>query len=106
MPFFQYSEGGIDITDYLQFIIAAIILIMLGFVIFRSTRSEAEPQIEPELSVEELLESTKEDESSLEEIGYTEKSEARILIEKFIDENPAAVASLLRNWIEESSDWE
>ena len=106
VPFFQYSEGGIDITDYLQFIIAAIILIMLGFVIFRSTRSEAEPQIEPELSVEELLESTKEDESSLEEIGYTEKSEARILIEKFIDENPAAVASLLRNWIEESSDWE
>ena len=106
VPFFQYSTGGVDFTDYLQFIIAAAILIMLGFVIFRSTRSEEEPEIEPELSVENLLESTKEEESVLEEIGYSEKSETRILIEKFIDENPAAVASLLRNWIEESDEWE
>ncbi|MCR4841952.1 MAG: flagellar biosynthesis protein [Eubacterium sp.] len=109
VPFFQYSENEFDVTDYLQFIIAAAILIMLGFVIFRSTRSqsEEEPEIEPELSVEDLLESTKEEEPILEEIGYAEKSEARVLIEKFIDENPAAVASLLRNWIEDdSSEWD
>ena len=32
-----------------------------------------------------------------------EKSETRKMIEKFVDENPEAVASLLRNWL--SEDW-
>jgi len=50
-----------------------------------------------------LLESTKLEEK-LEDIGYTEKSEIRILIEKFVDEKPEAAASLLRNWLEE--EWE
>ena len=59
-------------------------------------------EIEPELSVETLLETTKE--AELEDIGMNEKSEARILIEKFVDENPEAVASLLRNWL--SDEWE
>ena len=62
--------------------------------------------MEPELSVESLLESTRDENENLEEIGFNERSEARILIEKFIDENPAAVASLLRNWIEEADEWE
>ena len=44
-----------------------------------------------------------EEEEELEDIGYTEKSEARILIEKFVDEKPEAVAQLLRNWLNE--DW-
>lgn len=69
---------------------------------FRSTRKEQEAELEPELSVESLLETTKTAEmESLEDIGYTEKSETRILIEKFVDENPEAVASLLRNWLNE-----
>ena len=83
-------------------------MLMLGFVVFRSTRRESqepEPEIEPELSVEALLESTKEAESDeLEDIGFTEKSEIRVLIEKFVDENPEAAASLLRNWLNE--EWE
>ena len=29
------------------------------------------------------------------------KSETRLMIEKFVDENPEAVASLLRNWLNE-----
>ena len=33
----------------------------------------------------------------------SDKSETRQLIEKFVDENPEAVALLLRNWINE--DW-
>ena len=37
----------------------------------------------------------------MEEIGYNEKSEIRLLIEKFVEEKPEAVASLLRNWLEE-----
>ena len=41
---------------------------------------------------------------TLEDIGYNEKSDVRLMIEKFVDENPDAVASLLRNWLNE--DWE
>ena len=40
----------------------------------------------------------------MEDIGYSEKSETRLLIEKFVDENPDAAALLLRNWLNE--DWE
>jgi flagellar M-ring protein FliF len=63
----------------------------------RSTKSEEE---EEELSVESLLQSTPE---VLEDIELGEKSETRKLIEKFVDENPEAVANLLRNWL--SEDW-
>ena len=41
---------------------------------------------------------------TLEDIGYSEKTETRILIEKFVEENPDAAALLLRNWLNE--DWE
>ena len=60
-------------------------------------------ELEPELSVEDLLATTQEESESLEEIELGEKSETRTMIEKFVDENPEAVASLLRNWINE--DW-
>ena len=60
--------------------------------------------MEPELSVETLLEATAEATEQLEDIGYNEKSEVRLMIEKFVDENPEAVAQLLRNWLNE--DWE
>lgn len=56
---------------------------------------------EEELSVESLLQSTPQ--SDLENIEFDEKSESRKIIEKFVDENPEAVASLLRNWLNE--DW-
>ena len=70
-----------------------------------STRKEKAPELEPELSVETLLQTTKEnEEENLEDIGFKEKSEARVLIEKFVEEKPEAVASLLRNWLNE--DWE
>ena len=62
---------------------------------FRSTRKQKETEPEPELSVEALLESTAEAEDELEDIGYSEKSETRILIEKFVDEKPDAAALLL-----------
>ncbi|MCR5665740.1 MAG: flagellar M-ring protein FliF [Eubacterium sp.] len=103
VPFFQYSEGsGRTLTDYLEIILAILIFALLGFVVFRSTRkNKEEEEVQPELSVETLLESTKEAEEVLEDIDYTEKSETRLLIEKFVDENPEAVASLLRNWLED-----
>lgn len=50
------------------------------------------------------LEQTAENNEPLEDIGYNEKTETRLLIEKFVDENPEAAAQLLRNWLNE--DWE
>ena len=88
----------------MQIALAVLIFAVLGFVVFRSTRGEREPELEEELSVESLLESTKENQPPLEDIGFNEKSETRMLIEKFVDENPEAVASLLRNWLNE--EWE
>ena len=103
-PIFQYSSGGRTLSDYLQIILAVLILLLLGYVVFRSTRKEKQAEMEEELSVESLLESTKENQKPLEDIGYNEKSETRLLIEKFVEEKPEAAASLLRNWLNE--EWE
>lgn len=101
VPLFHYSEGsGRGLTDYLQIVLAVLILAMLGFVVFRSLRGEKEEELAEEVTVESLLEAQEEE---LEDIGFSEKSEARILIEKFVDENPEAVAALLRNWL--NDDW-
>ncbi len=101
IPLFQYSEGsGRDLTDYLQIILAVLIFAMLGFVVFRTMRGEKEEELAEEVTVESLLEAQ---EDELEDIGFSEKSEARVLIEKFVDENPEAVAALLRNWL--NDDW-
>ena len=52
--------------------------------------------------VEQLLATTKENQS-LDDIEFSDKSETRKMIEKFVDENPEAAANLLRNWLNE--DW-
>lgn len=104
-PVFVAKERGIrSVSDIFQIALAVLIFALLGYVVFRSTRRYAETESEPELSVETLLQSTAEEQSMLDDIGYSEKSETRILIEKFVDENPDAVALLLRNWLNE--DWE
>lgn len=103
VPYFEYSvDAGRSLVDYLEIALAVLIFALLGYVVFRSTRPEKTEELEPELSVESLLESTKSE--PLEDIGYTEKSDTRILIEKFVDEKPEAAAALLRNWLEEEWD--
>ncbi|MGN0170123.1 MAG: flagellar M-ring protein FliF C-terminal domain-containing protein [Lachnospiraceae bacterium] len=105
IPYFEYSSGtGRTVTDYVEIALAILIFALLGYVVFRSTRPDRAEEMEQELSVESLLESTKANEEHLEDIGYSEKSEVRILIEKFVDEKPEAAAALLRNWIEEEWD--
>lgn len=103
-PMFEYSSNDKTAADYLQLVLALVIFALLGFVVFRSMRREEVQEPEEELSVESLLDSTKESQEALEDIGFNEKSETRILIEKFVDENPEAAAALLRNWLNE--DWE
>jgi flagellar M-ring protein FliF len=104
VPMFIASKSGRTLTDYIQIIIALLVFALLGFVVFRSLRSEKEEEVEEEVSVEDLLaDQNSRVEENLEDIGFNEKSEARLLIEKFVDENPEAVANLLRNWLNE--DW-
>ena len=50
--------------------------------------------------MENLLQSTPEGE--LEDIEVETKSETRKQIERFVDENPEAVANLLGNWLTEA----
>lgn len=102
--FIDEPDNGFNVMDYAQIIVCVLIFALLGYVVFRSTRTEKTEELQPEISVEALLESTAESQEALEDIGYNEKSDVRLMIEKFVDENPDAVASLLRNWLNE--EWE
>ena len=102
--FIDEPEDSRNIMDYAQIIICVLIFALLGYVVFRSTKTEKTEELQPEISVEALLDATAEAQAQLEDIGYNEKSDVRIMIEKFVDENPDAVAALLRNWLNE--EWE
>lgn len=103
IPFFQPKEDkGLPYAMILSIVMIVLILGLLGFIVFKGTRSVVVEEVEPEVSVEELLASTRDNE--LDDIEYEEKSEVRKMIEKFVDENPVAVAQLLRNWL--NDDWE
>lgn len=104
MPMFEAEEEteGVSAQNILMIVLAVLIVALLVFVVIKGTTPMEVTELEPELSVEELLTATK-DNQPLEDIEFDEKSEARALIEKFVDEKPDAVAQLLRNWINE--DW-
>ncbi len=99
--FLDKEKSGISGTDIVQILLIIAILSVLAFVVIRSMRSLKEEDTEEELAVENLLQSTPDE--VLEDINLDDKSEARKLIEKIVDENPEAVANLLRNWLTE--DW-
>lgn len=99
--FFDREGLNVSASDVMQIILIIVILALLAFVVIRSMRSEKEGDQPEELSVENLLQSQPEVE--LEDIGSEPISETRRLIEKFVEENPEAVANLLRNWLNE--DW-
>lgn len=105
IPMFEASsDDGDFVTNILPIIIAVVILLLLGFMVWRSLRPIEVNEVEPELSVEELLSATRDKQPPVEEIDLEEKSETRKAIEKFVDENPEAAALLLRNWL--NDDWE
>lgn len=102
--FVEKVETSRELSDYLMIILAVLIIALLIFVVLRGAAPlKAAEDEEPELSVEQLLATTKENQS-LDDIEFSEKSETRKMIEKFVDENPEAVAQLLRNWLNE--DWD
>ena len=102
VPSYDKEEKEINWNSVSSIAIIVIILALLAFVILRSMRNNTEVEQEEELSIENLLQSTPEPE--LESINVDNKSEARKLIEKFVDENPDAAANLLRNWL--NDDWD
>lgn len=94
---------GNQIADYIPVIIIVLMIALLGYAVYKGTEPVEITEVEPELSVEDMLSSTKVSEE-LEAIELDGKSDARVQIEKFVEENPEAVAQLLRNWLNE--DWE
>ena len=92
------TEVENNLSLLFEILLAVLILGLLIFVVFRAMKPEEVIETEPELSVERLLATTRENQS-LEDIEFGEKSETRRLIEKYIDENPESVAALLRNWL-------
>lgn len=109
ISFLAYSENmfidkegsSVKATDIMQIVLIVVILALLAFVVLRSMRGEKKKEVEEELSVETLIQSTPVE--TLEDIGLEEKSETRRIVDKFVDDNPEAAASLLRNWLNE--DW-
>lgn len=101
--FVEKAETGRTVADYLMIILAVLIIALLIYVVIRGTAPVKVSEEEPELSVEQLLATTKENQS-LDDIEFSDKSETRKMIEKFVDENPEAVAQLLRNWL--NDDWD
>jgi len=104
VPIFEdIPEKKNRVADVIPIVVIVLMIALLGYAVYKGTEPVEITETEPELSVEEMLETTREKET-LESIEYGDKSEARIQIEKFVDENPEAVAQLLRNWLNE--DWE
>ena len=107
-PIFHDSEGWTEsnTSNLLSIIMLLLIVGLLAFVVLRSMRAkkaeQEEVEEEEELSVESMLQSTMENDV-METIDVETKSDVRLMVEKFVDENPEAAASLLRNWLNE--DW-
>ena len=102
----MFNDKVIDTSfanTFLPIILAVIIVAMLAFIVWRGLRPVEVLETEPELSVDEILQATREKEQ-VEDIEYDEKSEVRKAIERFVDENPESAALLLRNWL--NADWE
>ncbi len=105
VPIFQANEGSkLGVSDIAQIALIVIILALLAVVVFSSLRKEkVEVEPEEELSVEDLLQTTGQEELEIEDIELENKSEVRLMVEKFVDDNPDAAAALLRNWL--NDDW-
>lgn len=109
MPIFIDQEAfKMSAKDYIPYILLIIFLAVLGYAIYKFTSPKEIIELEPELSVEEMLRSAKtmqEQVVPLDDIEYGEDIEVKRHIEKFVDEKPDAVASLLRNWLADD-EWE
>ncbi len=102
VPIFQADEGlGLSATDIAQILLIVLVLALLGIVVFSTLHNKKEEEApEEELSVTDLLSQTQEN-TTVEDIDLETKSEIRLMVEKFVDDNPDAAAALMRNWLNE-----
>lgn len=99
---FVDKEGlNVSTKDVVQVVLIVLILALLAYVVVRSMMAEKKRVVEEEISVEDLLQSTPDLE--LQNVDIESKSEARRMIEKFVDDNPEAVAGLLKTWL--NQEW-
>lgn len=105
VPIFYPKESNVTatVTNILPIVLTVLIVGLLIFVVLRGMKPVEVTELEPELSVEALLATTKENQT-LDDIEFSDKSATRQQIEKFVGENPEAVAQLLRNWL--NDEWE
>ena len=100
----------LNLTTIVLLVLVIVFIGLLAFGLIRRTQPEVVEEIEPELSVEDLLVSSQLEEAQtsererLEELRSQEDSAVKEQIDTFVAEKPEAVAQLLRNWINE--DWE
>lgn len=103
-PIFQFKEDtSKEISDYFQIILLVLIIAMILFVVFKATAPVEVIEQTPELSVEEMLASKAATEEHFAGIEMKDKSGPIEMIGEFVDENPEAVAQLLRNWL--NDEW-
>lgn len=109
--FIDAPQVPIDFYSIILFVILVVLLALLIYGLIRSRKTEEIIDVEPELSVEDLLVSTRIEEAqieqetqSLQEIAYSIDSEVKQQIDKFVHEKPEAVAQLIRSWMNEG--WE
>ncbi len=97
-----------QVREIAMFVVLGLLILLLAFLIIRNTQIEEIEEVEPELSVEDLLVSTRVEETTelqqAEEIKLKQENAMKTQIEKFVTERPDAAAQLLRNWLNE--DWE
>lgn len=105
LPIFE-DKAIVDrpLDQYAMLALLVLFIALLAFGLIRKTAPAVVTEIEPELSVEEVLETYGKHQEYVSPIDYDAESEVKKQIEKFVDERPEAVAQLLRNWL--SSDWE
>ena len=96
--FVEVLEEPLDWEFVLTIVLAVLLLAFLAYVVFRGMKPVEVTEVEPELNYSEIL-AEHGNNASLEDVEFGEKSETRILIEKFFDENPESVAMLLRAWL-------
>ena len=107
MVFVPSEETPLNIPLIVMLAVLVLLLLMLAYGLLQKQKQDNEEgeDAEPELSVEDLLVSTQLEEAKeeaaeeLDAIEYFKENEIKKHIEKFVNEKPEAVASLLRNWI-------
>ena len=107
--FVHAEETRLPIETIIMLVILLLFIAMLLLALLARRKDEEEEEVEPELSVEDLLATTqleeaKDEEARLKEIDYETDNEVKKQIDKFVNEKPEAVAALLRNWLN-AEEW-